>query len=86
MDLKGRKAIVTGAAKGLGLACAEEFAAHGANVALIDVLADEVAAAAVDIASRHGVQAVAYTADVSKAAEIQAAIGEAADALGGLDI
>ena len=47
--LAGRRAIVTGAARGIGAAIAATFAEEGATVALIDVLADEVAATAASI-------------------------------------
>lgn len=36
-DLAGRRAIITGGASGIGLACAEEFAAHGAHVVIADL-------------------------------------------------
>ena len=58
-DLAGRRAIVTGGASGIGLACAEEFAARGAHVVIADV--DATAAAAV--AERIGGEA--WTVDLS---------------------
>lgn len=45
--LEGRRALVTGGASGIGLACAREFAARGAHVVVAD-LAPEAAAAAAD--------------------------------------
>ena len=86
MDLTGKRAVITGGAKGLGLACATELAAHGAHVALIDVLGDNAKKEAGIIADNHGVAAIGIQADVSKADSIGDAIGYAADKLGGLDI
>lgn len=48
-DLAGRVAVVTGAARGLGLSAARSLARHGASVVLIDVLADELDRAAAEV-------------------------------------
>ncbi len=48
-DLAGKRAIVTGGASGIGLACAHEFAARGAHVVIADFNADAAAAAAAEI-------------------------------------
>ena len=42
MKHQDKVVLITGAAQGLGLACAERFHAEGANVFLVDVKADEV--------------------------------------------
>jgi 2-dehydro-3-deoxy-L-rhamnonate dehydrogenase (NAD+) len=84
IDLKGRSAIVTGAARGIGFATAQKLLASGAAVALwdIDAAAVEKAAAAL---KQHG-RVYASAVDVTDAASI----GEAADAairgLGKIDI
>ena len=43
MQLQAKTVVITGAARGIGRALAEEFAAHGANVALVDINAADIA-------------------------------------------
>lgn len=82
------RAVVTGAARGLGEAVAARLAADGANVALIDI-SSEVTAAAERIAAGlmpGGGSAIGIMADVADEAACEAAIGQAASALGGIDV
>lgn len=53
-DLAGRRALVTGGGSGIGLACAHEFAARGAHVAIADVTADAAERAVAEIAAAGG--------------------------------
>ena len=53
MKLKNRIAIITGAARGIGLACAERFVAEGAYVVIADVLDEAGKAEAKQIGRAH---------------------------------
>src|SRR5271170_4584563 len=63
-DLKGKTAIVTGAARGLGLVIVEDLAREGMRVAGVDVKSEELARGMADVAERHGVETLAFPADV----------------------
>jgi NAD(P)-dependent dehydrogenase (short-subunit alcohol dehydrogenase family) len=86
MKLEGRIALVTGAAGGIGLACARELAKEGADVALLDRDAEGVRAAADAIAAETGRRTVGLACDVSDADAARAAVVRAAEALGVIDI
>ena len=78
--LTGKRAIISGAAQGIGKAIAERFAAEGASLLLADIDAAGVEA----LAAALGQQAI--VADVSKRAEVAAIVARAADLWSGLDI
>jgi 3-oxoacyl-[acyl-carrier protein] reductase len=81
-QLEGRTVLVTGAASGIGQACAEELASHGANIGVVD-LADPTAT--VQRLSASGTRAAGRVADVGDRAAVHAALTELAGELGGFD-
>jgi 3-oxoacyl-[acyl-carrier protein] reductase len=84
-SLQGRRAIVTGAAGGMGRATARVLAAEGARVALVDLNGTAAEAAAQEIRDAGG-RACAWALDVADAAAVVRVVDQIAAALGGLDI
>ncbi len=83
--LKGKSAFVTGAAQGIGRACAERLAKDGARVMLSDIDAAKVAATAKAIAAAGGI-AESVGCDVSKKEQVEAMLAATVKAFGGIDI
>jgi NAD(P)-dependent dehydrogenase (short-subunit alcohol dehydrogenase family) len=84
MRLKDKITVITGAAAGIGLACAKRFAAEGAKVVLSDIDAARGAAAADEIAA-GGAEACFVACDVGDKAQVDGLIAAAVSAYGGLD-
>jgi citronellol/citronellal dehydrogenase len=91
--LAGRKAIVTGASRGIGAFIAERFAAEGATVAVtartVDPSTTPLEGTINDTVSRitaAGGRALAIAADLAKREDRERLVGEAEAALGGVDI
>jgi len=82
--LAGRRALVTGGGGAIGRASCLSFAREGAAVAVVDVVG-ETAEQTVDLIRAAGGRAVAVVADVGVEAQVEAAVAQAVDALGGLD-
>jgi len=83
-SIKGRRAIVTGAAQGLGLACAHALAKAGADVGVCDT-SPAVEGVASDLAA-YGGSAWAAVADVSSPDDVRRFVDGAARRLGGIDM
>jgi 3-oxoacyl-[acyl-carrier protein] reductase len=82
--LAGKRAIVTGAGRGIGKAIAAKFLAEGARLVICDVVPDRIAAAAADL-SHHG-EVHAIAGDITEDAFCHVLIDEAQARIGGLDI
>lgn len=83
--LAGKVAVITGAAQGIGAACAERFAREGAPVALWDVDDARGQALAAQLQA-GGAQAIYRHCDVSKSAEVQDALTATLAAFGRVDV
>ena len=84
-DLKGKKALVTGAASGIGLGTARLFASLGATVALNDLPGDPRLDEAVDKLRAEGRDVLAAPGNVGEAESARVMVRSAAEAIGGLD-
>ncbi len=85
MQLEGKSAIITGAAQGIGLACAVRFAHEGARLVLADVAEEAGEEAATKIRDGGG-EARFVACDVGDRKAVEALVAAAVDAYGGLDI
>jgi rhamnulose-1-phosphate aldolase/alcohol dehydrogenase len=85
--LAGRVALVTGGGGGIGRASADRLLAEGAAVVLLDRDEEALAAAAVELAARHGADRVRHArADVTDEGSVEAAFDQAVLEYGGLDV
>lgn len=84
--LAGQRALVTGAASGIGRAIAIALAGAGAHVALVDRADEKTLAGVVQAIERAGGRAFALRADIADEARVLALFAEALPRLGGLDI
>ncbi|MGZ4182290.1 MAG: short-chain dehydrogenase/reductase [Solirubrobacteraceae bacterium] len=82
-SLQGKVALITGGARGIGLGIAQAFIARGADVALLDLEAEEVQRTAATLGSDR---AIGIGVDVTDAAALQAAVASAVERFGGIDV
>ncbi len=85
MDLKGKVAIVTGGAQGIGKTIATQLAQEGANVVIADVV-EKVAKATAQEISQKGSEAISIGADVSILSSVEEMVKKTLDKFGRIDI
>ena len=85
MDNSGKSVVITGAAQGIGFACAQRFAKDGAKVVLADIQVDKGEAAAQSL-REAGREAMFVACDVGDSAQVEALIETTVGAYGGLDV
>jgi 3-oxoacyl-[acyl-carrier protein] reductase len=85
-ELAGKVALVTGGSRGIGAAIAARLAELGSDVAITYAQSKERADEVVDTIKAHGRRGLAIKADSADANEVQAAVGQAVDEFGRLDV
>lgn len=86
LELKGKRALVLAASRGLGYACARGLAREGCHLVICSRDEARIQAAAEQIRKDTGARVEALVADVSNAAEAERLVGTAVSAYGGLEI
>jgi NAD(P)-dependent dehydrogenase (short-subunit alcohol dehydrogenase family) len=86
LELSGRRAIVTGASRGIGLAVGRVLAVEGADVALVARSAEALERAASELAAQSGRRVIGVCADTGEDATVTAMVDRVVDLLGGVDI
>lgn len=71
LQLRGKRAVITGASKGIGLGVAEALATEGVDLVLVARSGDTLGAIAGDLRAQHGVSVEAMAADLSQSSEQQ---------------
>jgi 3-oxoacyl-[acyl-carrier protein] reductase len=79
LGLHGRKALVTGASKGIGRACAEVLAEEGCDVVLVSRTAADLETARTEIIAKHNVGVRVFPLDLSDSHNVDRLAGECAD-------
>ena len=79
LGLRGRKALVTGASKGIGRACAEVLAEEGCDIVLVSRTAADLEAVRARIAGEHNVAVRYYALDLSDSKNVDKLAAECAD-------
>ena len=83
LELKAKRALVTGGSRGIGKAIARALAQEGADVALLARNPQTLSAAAAELAAETGCKVVGVSADTTSDGQVRAAVAEAVRLLGG---
>lgn len=84
--LENKKALITGAARGIGRSIALQYAAEGADIAFTDIRIDDAAQSLVQDIKAMGVKAKAYASDASNFGECEILVAEVLKDFGAIDI
>ena len=84
--LNGKVAIITGSARGIGKAIAEEYAKNGAKVVISDILQELADETAKELQEKYNVETLAIKADVSKMEEVDTLVKSTIEKFGSIDI
>ncbi len=79
LNLRGRRALITGSSKGIGLAIARSLASEGCEIQLVARTRSELDKAAAQIRSDYGVNAIGHAADLSDSAGVRAVAAACGD-------
>ena len=85
-NYKGRLCIATGAARGIGKACAAKFAEYGGDVVMVDINKKVLEKSAAEIAAKYGVKIYAYVVDISSFEACEQFMAEVNAKLGTVDV
>ncbi len=86
IDLKGKVAVITGSARGIGRAVAEKLAQAGANLVITDILADIGEKTAKDIAEKYGVETIFIPGNVVSVESMSELASKTLEKFGKIDI
>lgn len=86
LELKGKVAIVGGASKGLGRACAQVLAEEGASLAICSRSSADIEKAAQDIRAATGAQVLAFAGDLDRQETIRDLVARTVERFGRLDV
>lgn len=86
MNLKGKTAIVTGSARGIGFSIAGKLASLGAQIAIVDLSEETSRTAAAELEAKYGVKCAGFNCNVASAEECSALITRVTEVFGQIDI
>jgi NAD(P)-dependent dehydrogenase (short-subunit alcohol dehydrogenase family) len=86
LELKGKRALVTGGSRGIGKVIAQVLLSEGVDIALLARGREALESTAKSLAAESGRRVLPLVADTSKKGEVDAAVHQAIEVLGGIDI